>query len=64
MPPGVAIMPSASRTVVAAPTIKLRIDAVHGRGIAGFADADDAAVLDAEIAFDDAEHRIDDQSVA
>ena len=40
------------------------IDAVHDGGIAGLAEADDAAVLDAEIAFDDADHRIDDQHVA
>ena len=32
-----------------------RIDAVHDGRIAGLAEADDAAVLDAEIAFDDAE---------
>ena len=41
-----------------------RIDAVHDRGIAGLAEPDDAAVLDAEIAFDDADHRIDHQHVA
>ena len=41
-----------------------RIDAVHDRGIAGLAEADDAAVFDAEIAFDDADDRIDDQNVA
>ena len=41
-----------------------RIDAVHDGGIAGLAEADDAAVLDAEIAFDDADHRIDDEDVA
>ena len=33
-------------------------------GIAGLADADDAAVADAEVAFDDAEHGIDDHDVA
>ena len=43
---------------------KARIDAVHDRGIAGLAEADHAAVLDAEIAFDDADHRIDDENVA
>ena len=43
---------------------KARIDAVHDGGIAGLAEADDAAVLDAEVAFDDADHRIDDQNVA
>ena len=32
-------------------------------GIAGLADADDPAVLDAEIALDDAEHRIDDHAL-
>ena len=36
-----------------------RVDAVHDGGIAGLADADDAAVLDAEVALDDAEHRVD-----
>ena len=41
-----------------------RIDAVHDRGIAGLADADDAAVADAEIALDDADHRIDHHHVA
>ena len=64
MPPGVAIRPSASRTVVAAPTIRFGMNAVHGRRIAGLADADDLAVLDADVAFDDAEHRIDDQRIA
>ena len=41
-----------------------RIDAVHDGGIAGLADADDAAVADAEIAFDDPDHRIDHDDVA
>ena len=41
-----------------------RIDAVHDGGIAGLAEADDAAVLDAEIAFDDTDDRIDDEDVA
>ena len=43
---------------------QLRMHAVHGRRIAGLADADDLAVLDADIAFDDAEHRIDDHRIA
>ena len=41
-----------------------RIDAVHHIGIAGLADADDAAVLDADIAFDDADDRVDDGDIA
>ena len=41
-----------------------RIDAVHDGRVAGLAEADDAAVLDAEIAFDDADDRIDHQDVA
>ena len=64
MPPGVAISPSASRTVVAAPTIRFGIDPVHHRRVARLADADDLAVLDADVALDDAEHRIDHQRVA
>ena len=40
------------------------IDAVHDRRVAGLAEADDPAVLDAEVALDDAEHRIDDDDVA
>ena len=40
------------------------VDAVHGRRIAGLADVDDAAVLDADVAFDDAEHGVDHQGVA
>ncbi len=64
MPPGVAIRPSASRTVVAAPTTSFGCDAVHGRGVAGLADGDDLAVLDADVALDDAEHRIDHERVA
>jgi hypothetical protein len=41
-----------------------RIDTVHDRGIAGLAEADDAAVLDAQITFDDADDRINDQDIA
>ncbi len=41
-----------------------RIDAVHDGRIAGLAEPDDAAVLDAEVAFDDADDRIDHQHVA
>jgi hypothetical protein len=37
---------------------------VHHFRIAGLADGDDLAVLDADVAFDDAEHRIDDRRVA
>ena len=43
---------------------KARIDAIHDGRIAGLAEADDPAVLDAEIAFDDADDRIDDENVA
>ena len=43
---------------------QVRVNAVHRRGIAGFADADDLSVLDADIALDDAEHRIDHQRIA
>ena len=43
---------------------QVRMHAVHGRRVAGLADADDLAVLDADIALDDAEHRIDHQRIA
>ena len=43
---------------------KTRIDAIHDGGIAGLAEADHAAVLDAEVALDDADHRINNQNVA
>jgi hypothetical protein len=33
------------------------MDAIHDGGVAGLADGNDSAVLDAEIAFDDAERR-------
>src|ERR1700720_1658096 len=46
------------------PADQRRMDAVHDRRVAGFADGDDAAVLDAEIALDDAEHRIDQHGIA
>ena len=45
-------------------TIRRGIDAVHDRRIAGLSDADDAAVADAKVAFDDPDHRIDDDDVA
>src|ERR1700678_1912112 len=41
-----------------------RIDAVHDRRIAGLSDADDPTVANAEVAFDDADHGIDDHDVA
>ena len=41
-----------------------RIDPVHDGGVAGFSEADDLAVLDAEIALNHAEHRVDDEHVA
>ena len=37
-----------------------RRDAVHDVRVARLADGDDAAVLDADVALDDAEHRVDD----
>ncbi len=37
---------------------------VHDLWVAGLADGDDLAVLDADVAFDDAEHRVDDQRIA
>ena len=40
------------------------IDAIHDGGIAGLAEANDAAVFDAEVTFDDADHRVDDQNIA
>ena len=40
------------------------IDAVHDGGIAGLAEADDAAMADAEVALDDPEHGIDDDDIA
>ena len=40
------------------------IDAIHDGGIAGLAEADDAAVTDAEVALDDPEHGIDNDDVA
>ncbi len=43
---------------------EIGVDAVHGRRIARLADSDDSAVLDPHIALDDADHRIDDESVA
>ena len=43
---------------------QLRMHAVHGRRVAGLADGDDLAVLDADVALDDAEHRIDHERVA
>src|SRR5258706_12378651 len=41
-----------------------RINAVHDGGITGLADADDAAMADAEIAFDDPDDGIDHDDVA
>jgi hypothetical protein len=41
-----------------------RIDAVHDRRIAGLSDADDATVANAEVAFDDPDHGIDDDDIA
>src|SRR6266851_4535685 len=41
-----------------------RIDAVHDGGIAGLADPDDAAMADAEIAFDDPDDGIDHDDIA
>ena len=41
-----------------------RVDAVHDGGIAGLADRDDPALLDADVAFDDAQDRVDHDDVA
>ncbi len=43
---------------------QLRVHAVHDLRVARLADGDDLAVLDANVAFDDADHRINDQRVA
>ena len=43
---------------------QVRMHTVHRRRVAGFADADDFPVLDADVALDDAEHRIDHQRIA
>ena len=40
------------------------VDAVHHGWIACLAEADNSAVLDTEVALDDAQHRIDDNDVA
>src|SRR5450830_78667 len=44
-------------------TDQLGMHAVHDLGIAGLANGDDLAVLDADVTFDDAYHRVDDQRV-
>ena len=43
---------------------EILVHPVHGRRVARLADAGDAAVLDADIALDDAEDRIDEQRIA
>ena len=40
------------------------IDAIHDRRITGLAEADYSAVLDAEVALNNADHWIDDENVA
>ena len=62
--PGVAIIPSQSRTAVAAETMRRASDAVHDGRVARLTKSDDAAVLDTEVALDDADDRIDHQDVA
>src|SRR5271170_6541599 len=42
---------------------KPRIDPIHDGRVAGLAEADDAAVFDAEVALHNTDHRIDDQDV-
>lgn len=42
---------------------KARIDAVHNCRITGLTKADDAAVFDSEVAFDNADYRVDDQHI-
>ena len=44
-------------------TEQVLVDAVHDRRIAGLADADDAALFDADVAFYDTQHRVDDDGV-
>ena len=61
--PAVAIIPSAERTSVLAPTTMPGVDAVHDLRVAGLADAGDAAVLDPDVALDDPEHRVDHEHV-
>ena len=61
--PAVAIIPSAERTSVFAPTTMSRIDAVHRLRVARLADAGDPAVLDPDVALDDPDHGIDHQHV-
>src|SRR5687768_18527405 len=43
---------------------QIGVNAIHNRGIAGFAYIDDAAVFDANIAFHDPQYRVDDKRVA
>ncbi|KPW91216.1 Uncharacterized protein ALO75_05351 [Pseudomonas syringae pv. coryli] len=43
---------------------QLRVYAVHDLRVAGLANGHDLAVLDTDVAFDDADHRVDDQRVA
>jgi hypothetical protein len=43
---------------------QIGMDAVHRGGIARLADADDLAVLDADITFDDSEHGVDHERIA
>ncbi len=43
---------------------QVRIDTIHDRGVARLADTDDAPMANAEIAFDDSDHRVDHEDVA
>ena len=58
LPAGVRIKCSAGDGIRGRADRESRGDAVHGAGIAGFADAYDLAVLDADVGFDDAEERV------
>ena len=60
MPPGVAIMCSPAMISVPGADGEAGRDAVHDVRVAGLADGDDAAVLDADVAFDDAEDGVED----
>ncbi len=54
MPPAVTIRPSPAMASVPAPIDHARRHALHEVGVAGLADAGDAAVADADVGLDDA----------
>ena len=67
MAPAVTILPLPDMTSVRRADDERGVDAVHGVGVAGLADADDAAVADADVGLDDApvveDHRAGDHQV-